>query len=93
MFMFLALSTLISDFLTYNPVCHFNRKFGNQISLNSLHGIFHTFVSKQSFKNTIRVSKSLDQGQNRHSVCLDLTPSCLQKLSAGDKSSRLQGKS
>ena len=37
--------------------------------------------SKYSFKNTIRVSNSLDQDQDRHSVGPDLDPNCLQRLS------------
>ena len=31
------------------------------------------------------VSNSLDPDQDRHSVCPDLGPSCLQRLSADDK--------
>ena len=41
---------------------------------------------KNAFKNTIRVTNSLDPDQ-------DLGPSCFQRLSAGDKSRRKQGKS
>ena len=44
--------------------------------------------SKNSFKNTIRVSKSLDPGQDRHYVGPDLGPNCLQRLSTDDKSRR-----
>ena len=36
--------------------------------------------SKDAFKNTIRVSNSLD----KHFVMLDLGPNCLQRLSADD---------
>ena len=43
--------------------------------------LFH----KNSFRNTIRVSKGLDLDQNRHSVGPDLGPNCLQKLSADTK--------
>ena len=38
--------------------------------------------SKNSFKNTIRMSNSLDPDQARHFVGPDLGPNCLQKLSA-----------
>ena len=38
--------------------------------------------SKNSFRNKIKVSNSLDLDQARHFVGLDLGPKCLQKLSA-----------
>ena len=41
--------------------------------------------SKNSFRNSIRVSNSLDSDQDRHSVCPDLAPNCLQRLSADVK--------
>ena len=56
--------------------------------------IFHAFLSpadfffqnqlflKNSFRNTIRVSNSLDPDQARHYVGPDLDPNCLQRLSA-----------
>ena len=37
---------------------------------------------KKSFRNTIRVSKSLDPDQARHFVMPDLGLNCLQRLSA-----------
>ena len=37
---------------------------------------------------SIRVSKSLDQNQERYSVGPDLGPNCLQRLSVDDKSRR-----
>ena len=40
---------------------------------------------KHSFRNTIRVSNSLDPDQNRHSIRPDLGLNCLQRLSADDK--------
>ena len=40
--------------------------------------------SKNYFKNTIRVSDSLDPGQARHFVGPDLDRNCLLKLSADD---------
>ena len=42
--------------------------------------------SKNSFRNTIRVSNGLDPDQHRHSVGPDLDPNCLQRLSADDTS-------
>ena len=45
--------------------------------------------SKNSFKNTIRVSKSLDPEQARYSVGPDLGPNCLQRLSADDTSRQI----
>ena len=41
--------------------------------------------SKNSFRNTIRVSNGMDTGQDRHSVGSDLGPNCLQRLSADNK--------
>ena len=42
-----------------------------------------TFL-ENSFRNTIRVSNSLDPDQARHFVGPDLGPNCLQRLSADD---------
>ena len=42
---------------------------------------------KSSFRNTIRVSNSLDPDQAPHFVGSDLGPNYLQRLSADDKSS------
>ena len=61
--------------------------------------IFHVFVvicrlfseltfSKNSFRNTFRVSNSLNPDQDRHSVGPDLDPNCLQRLSVDGKSHR-----
>ena len=44
------------------------------------------FVQKKSFRNTIRVSNSLDPDQARRFVGPDLSPNYLQRLSADDKS-------
>ena len=41
--------------------------------------------SKNSFRNTIRVSNGLESDQDSHSVGPDLGPNCLQFLSADDK--------
>ena len=41
--------------------------------------------SKNSFKNTIRVSNRLDPDQNQCSVGPDLGSNCLQRSSADDK--------
>ena len=58
-------------------------------------GTLHAFLSsvdfskltfsKKSFRNTIRVSNSLDPDQARHFVELDLGPNCLQRLSGTTK--------
>ena len=46
--------------------------------------LFQKF-SEKNFRNTIRVSNSLDPDQDQHSVGPDLGPNCLQRLSADDK--------
>ena len=46
---------------------------------------FYLTFSKLSFRNTIRVSTSLDPNQDRQSVSPDLGPNCLQMLSADKK--------
>ena len=43
-------------------------------------------VLKNSFRNAIRVSNSLDPDQARHYVAPDLGPHCSQRLSADDNS-------
>ena len=48
-------------------------------------GFFNT-CSKNSFRNTVSVSNSLDPDQARRFVGPDLGPNCLQRLSADDKS-------
>ena len=49
-----------------------------------------TFVKidffKKKIRNSIRVSNSLDQAKDRHTVGPDLGPNCLQMLSADNKS-------
>ena len=40
------------------------------------------FFQNQLFQNTIRVSNSLDPDQARHFVGPNLSPICLQKISA-----------
>ena len=54
--------------------------------------IFHAFavfkinfLNNFFFKNTIRVSNSLDPDHDRRFVGPDLGPNCLQRLSADDK--------
>ena len=44
--------------------------------------------SKNSFKNTIKVSNDLDPDQDRHSIGPDLGTYCLQRLSVDDKNHR-----
>ena len=74
--------------------------FWPEIRMNSLAcwDFFHNFchlpfffskltISKNSFRNTIRVSNGLDPDQDRHFVGPDLGPNCLQRLSADEKKS------
>ena len=42
--------------------------------------------SKNSFRNSTRVSNGLDPDQDQHSVGPDLESNCLQRLSADEKS-------
>ena len=49
--------------------------------------------SKNSFRNTARVSNSLDPDKARHSVGQDLGINCLQRLSADNKRCHWQEKS
>ena len=44
------------------------------------------FFKKRNFRNTIRVSNSLDPDQASRFFRPDLGPNCLQRLSADDKS-------
>ena len=43
------------------------------------------FCKKNSFRNTVRVSNSLDPDKNRNFVGPDLDSNCLKRLSADDK--------
>ena len=43
--------------------------------------LFKTNLSKIHFRNTIRVSNSLNSDQDQHSVGPDLVPNCFQRLS------------
>ena len=52
--------------------------------------LFKIIFFLNSFKNTIRVSNSLDPDQDRHSVGPDLDPNFLHVLSADQKCSRWQ---
>ena len=54
--------------------------------LSSADIVSKSIFSKNSSRNTIRISNSLDPDQDRQNVCPDLGPNCLQKLSADDKS-------
>ena len=54
--------------------------------LSSADFFLKSTFSKNSFRNTIRVSNSLDPYQDQHSVGPDLGPSYLQRLSADEKS-------
>ena len=46
--------------------------------------------SKNSFGNTIKVSNGLDPDQDRHSVCPDLGPNCLRRLSVAASKERVK---
>ena len=49
----------------------------------------HLFFLKNSFRNTIEVSNSLDPDQAPSFVWPDLGPNCLQRLSADDISRQI----
>ena len=76
---------------------HLSFKYYAAISFNSLCLLGNFFMlfavcrffsksafTKNSFRNTIRVSNSLDQDQARHFVRRDLGPNCLQRLPPDD---------
>ena len=52
--------------------------------LSSADFLKNYFFEKNSFRNTIRMSNSLDPDQARRFVGLDLGPNCLPRLSADD---------
>ena len=54
--------------------------------LSSADFFFKINFLKNPFRNTIRVSNSLDPDQTRHFVGSDLDPNCLQMLTADDTS-------
>ena len=58
---------------------------GNFSCFLSADFFFKLTFSKNSFRNTIRVSNGFDTDQDRHSVGPDLGPNCLERLSADDK--------
>ena len=71
---------------TFCPIlCHKNKILKCNVFTFAQYILKLTF-SKTSFRNTIRVSKVLDQDKDRHSVGPDLDPNCLKRLSADDKS-------
>ena len=45
--------------------------------------VFIINFSKDSLRNAIGVSNGLDQDQDQRSLCPDLGPNCLQRLSVG----------
>ena len=53
--------------------------------LSSADFLSKSTFSKTSFRNTIRVSNSLDPDQARQNVGPDLVPNCLKRLTADDK--------
>ena len=72
------------------------RNFKPYSSFNSFANwlILHPFLSSaEFFKHTIRVSNGLDPDQGQHSVDPELSPNCLQRLPAFDRSRHKQGKS
>ena len=48
--------------------------------------LFKSTFSKNSFKNTIRLSNNLNPDQAPHFVGPDLGPNCLKRLSSDDTS-------
>ena len=56
----------------------------------------HAFLSsadyKKIFRNTIRVSNSLDPDQARQNIRPDMDPNCLQRFSSDDTIINLLGK-
>ena len=73
--------------VTSEPVGNQSYRSYSHVSINFL--IFHDFAvvcglvlkvcfSKNSFRNTIRVSNNLDPDQDQHYVGPDLSPSCFQ---------------
>ena len=54
---------------------------------------FQDQLFENPFRNTIRVSNSLDPDQAQHFVRPDLGPNCLQRLSADDSSRQRHEKS
>ena len=75
----------------YNSMGNLHNK--SRCGLNSLLITSHDYLSsayffskltfsKNSFRYTIKASKSLNPDQNRHYVGPDLGPNCLQRLSA-----------
>ena len=57
--------------------------------LSSADFFFKVNIFKKSFRNTIRLSNGFDPDQDRHFVGTDLSPNCLQRLSADDQSRRV----
>ena len=55
--------------------------------LSSADFFFKSTFSKSSFGNTIRVPNGLDSDQARRYLGPDLSPNCLQRLSADDTGS------
>ena len=68
-----------SDFFNFLPHCIILHAF-----LSSAEFFKINLFLKNYFRNTIRVSNSLDPDQARHIVGPGLGPNCLQRLSADD---------
>ena len=75
-----------------NEMVHVTLHTGLFFMLSCLLLIFFkiNFFLKNSFRNTIKVSNSMDLDQARHFVGPDLYPNCLQRLSDGGLVVRLR---
>ena len=79
---------LVLTILLFYHTLAYRCMLGNIVSLLSSAVFF--FLQKSSFRNSIRVSNSLDPDQARRKVGPDLDPNCLDRLSADD--TRVEGK-
>ena len=70
----------------FNLLQYFHLCTQNSVCATNIGPFGELPFSKNSFRNTIRVSNSLDPDQDRHFVYPDLGPNCLQRISADDKS-------
>ena len=68
------------------PLYAFKGKFYLTLCMLGNFACFFVVCGKKSFRNTIRVSNSLDPDQARRFVGPDMGLNCWQRLSADDKS-------
>ena len=73
---------------SYCSVTLHAEKFVHKFLSSTEYFFFKINIFQNSFRNTIRVSKSLDQDLAWHFVRPDLSPNCLQRLSQGGNSPR-----